>query len=132
MRTEKATKKITQSGDSLVINVTTEVKRLGLGRGDNVDIELSTDQTDKIEFLTRIVNNAIKAHDLKRTGPDTYTADYRTVQKIADSVGDCCGDYVVGLDTSEKRTYLSIFEWVGADCFQLLEITFTDPSPDHD
>lgn len=41
MRTEKATKKITQSGDSLVINVTTEVKRLGLGRGDNVDIELS-------------------------------------------------------------------------------------------
>lgn len=132
MRTEKATKKITQSGDSLVINVTTEVKRLGLGRGDNVDIELSnTDKTDKMAFLTRIINNAIKAHDLERTGPDTYIADYREVEKIADSVGDCCGDYVVGLDTSEKRTYLSIFEWVGADCFQLLEITFTDPATDH-
>lgn len=32
MRTETATKKITQSGDSLVINVTKEAHRLGLVR----------------------------------------------------------------------------------------------------
>lgn len=35
-----ATKKLTQSGDSLVINVTKEVKPLGLKRGDYVKVEL--------------------------------------------------------------------------------------------
>lgn len=34
----KATKKLTQSGGSLVINVTKEAQALGLFRGDLVDI----------------------------------------------------------------------------------------------
>lgn len=36
-----ATKKITQCGDSLVINVTKEVKPLGLRRGDYVTVEIT-------------------------------------------------------------------------------------------
>lgn len=36
----KATKKLTQSGDSLVINVTKEVKPLGLQRGDYVNVTI--------------------------------------------------------------------------------------------
>ncbi len=35
-----ATKKLTQSGDSLVINVTKEVKPLGLKRGDYVTVHI--------------------------------------------------------------------------------------------
>lgn len=42
----RATKKIGQSGDSLVVNVTKEVKQLGLKRGDSVDIELSAPADD--------------------------------------------------------------------------------------
>ena len=59
MRTEKATKKITQSGDSLVINVTKEVNRLGLGRGDDVDITLSSAMGDDLAFIVRAMTNAL-------------------------------------------------------------------------
>lgn len=36
----KATKKLTQSGDSLVINVTKEVQALDLKRGDYVEVSV--------------------------------------------------------------------------------------------
>lgn len=65
MRTEKATKTITQSGDSLVINVTKEVKRLGLGRGDDVDITLSSAMGDDLAFIVRAMTNALIAHEIE-------------------------------------------------------------------
>ena len=40
MKKTRATKKLTQSGDSLVINVTKEVKPLGLQRGDYVNVTI--------------------------------------------------------------------------------------------
>lgn len=92
MKTEKATKKITQSGDSLVINVTTEVKRLGLGRGDNVDIELSSTETDIRKYLTTVTNNAIFSRHLK-TAPAGYSATRADVERIAQSISDCIPPY---------------------------------------
>ena len=41
-----ATKKLTQCGDSLVINVTKEVKPLGLKRGDYVTVMIEPFNTD--------------------------------------------------------------------------------------
>lgn len=41
-----ATKKLTQCGDSLVINVTKEVKPLGLKRGDYVTVTIEPFNTD--------------------------------------------------------------------------------------
>lgn len=58
MRTETATKKITASGDSLVINVTKEVKRLGLDRGDDVDVTLAP-IIDDLYIMAQIMANAI-------------------------------------------------------------------------
>ena len=43
----KATKKITASGDSLVVNVTKEVKMMGLERGDFVVIDLEKPEGEK-------------------------------------------------------------------------------------
>ena len=58
MRTETATKTISASGDSLVINVTKEVKRLGLDRGDDVDVTLAP-AIDDLYIMTQIMANAI-------------------------------------------------------------------------
>ena len=44
----RATKKITASGDSLVVNVTKEVKMMGLERGDFVVIDLEKPEGEKI------------------------------------------------------------------------------------
>ena len=123
MKTEKATKVISASGDSLVINVTKEVKRLGLGRGEYVDVELSSDRDNDLEFLRRIVNNAISATGLKPTETYTYTAEYATVSRIASAVGDCCGRYDVGIDHANGRYYLCIFD----NDRMLLEVVFIDP-----
>ena len=41
-----ATKKLTQCGDSLVINVTKEIKPLGLKRGDYVTVTIEPFNTD--------------------------------------------------------------------------------------
>lgn len=38
MKTAKATKTVTRSGNSYVVNVTKEIKSLGLGPGDTVEI----------------------------------------------------------------------------------------------
>lgn len=119
MRTETATKKITQSGDSLVINVTKEVKRLGLDRGDTVDVTLSSERADTVAFLNRIITNAIKAHDLP-TVDGLYCVDYTTLHTIADSVADCCGGYDIGINQMEYRFILSVFDWDPTNTYSIL------------
>lgn len=108
MKTEKATKTIMQSGDSLVISVTKEVKRLGLGRGDEVDVTLSPALEDDILFFSQAMDNAIMSFDLKtndRTG-DVY-ARSATVDTIYNAVSVCAGpNLVVGKD--DNGTWCSI------------------------
>lgn len=58
MRTETATKTITASGDSLVINVTKEVTRLGLDRGDYVNVTLAPANHD-LDLIAEMMGNAI-------------------------------------------------------------------------
>lgn len=131
MRIEKATKKITQSGDSLVINVTKEVKRLGLDRGDTVDITLSSEQADNLAFLNRILNNAIRANDvdINRAEDGAYYADYPTVMRIVNAVADCCGGYDLTIKQSMGRYYVGVYEWddMGVSATLLIEVVFIDP-----
>lgn len=73
MRTETTTKKITASGDSLVINVTKEVKRLGLDRGDDVAVTLAH-AVDGLDLIAEMMANAItglglEAEDDGQTAP---------------------------------------------------------------
>ncbi len=137
MKTETATKKITQSGDSLVINVTKEVKRLGLDRGDVVDVTLSSEDADNLAFLNRIVNNAIQANDLTQIKDNLYYANYETVSRIACAVGDCCGNaYTVAIHQANGFLDIGVYQWVddGDRAVLLLEVDFKDPTvnPDHD
>ena len=40
------TKKVTRSGDALVINVTKEIKSLGLGQGDLIEIVIRNSEVN--------------------------------------------------------------------------------------
>ena len=111
MRTEKATKTITQSGDSLVINVTREVKRLGLGRGDNVDLELFSTDGDLKQLIKTITGHAIASRHLK-TVPAGYSATRADVERIAQSVSDClpsnCRVLVYEDDNDATALYMDV------------------------
>ena len=124
MRTEKATKKITQSGDSLVINVTKEVKRLGLGRGDDVDITLSSAMGDDLAFIVRAMTNALNGwiddieiddkgyiHGLT---PDQVDRIYMAVSTVAPSglvMGmDPTHDDYITIDVFNSDNY-PLFDW---------------------
>ena len=69
MRIETATKTITASGDSLVINVTKEVKRLGLDRGDDVAVTLAP-AIDGLDIMAEIMANAITGLGLEAEDDD--------------------------------------------------------------
>ena len=124
MRTEKATKTITQSGDSLVINVTKEVKRLGLGRGDDVDITLSSAMGDDLAFIVRAMTNALNGwidnievddngyiHGLT---PDQVNRIYMAVSTVAPSglvMGmDPTNDDYITIDVFNSDNY-PLFDW---------------------
>ena len=124
MRTEKATKTITQSGDSLVINVTKEVKRLGLGRGDDVDITLSSAMGDDLAFIVRAMTNALNGwidnievddngyiHGLT---PDQIDRIYTAVSTVAPSglvMGmDPTNDDYITIDVFNSDNY-PLFDW---------------------
>ena len=113
MRTETATKQITQSGDSLVINVTKEVKRLGLGRGDDVNITLSPALSDDLDFMVRCMSNAIIGHDLtidEITG-HIQGATVEEINRIYVSVAECSPpDIIIGMDpTNDDYTIIGAF-----------------------
>lgn len=126
MRTEKATKTITQSGDSLVINVTKEVKRLGLGRGDDVDITLSSAMGDDLAFITMAMANALNGwiDDIEIDGngyfhgltPDQVNRIYVAVSTVAP------GALIMGMDpTHDDYITIDAFNY---DNVQLLEWRF--------
>ncbi len=99
MRTETATKKITASGDSLVINVTKEVKRLGLDRGDDVAVTLAP-TVDKLDFIRQLFLNAINSEALEIDGVNPV-ATVKTIEAIYRAVGLCApSGFVIGLDNS--------------------------------
>ena len=124
MRTEKATKKITQSGDSLVINVTKEVKRLGLGRGDDVDITLSSAMGDDLAFIVRAMSNALNGYidhvEVDDNGyihgltPDQVDRIYTAVSTVAPSglvMGmDPTNDDYITIDVFNSDNY-PLFDW---------------------
>lgn len=124
MRTEKATKTITQSGDSLVINVTKEVKRLGLGRGDDVDITLSSAMGDDLAFIVRAMSNALNGHidhvEVDDNGyihgltPDQVDRIYTAVSTVAPSglvMGmDPTNDDYITIDVFNSDNY-PLFDW---------------------
>ena len=99
MRTETATKTITASGDSLVINVTKEVKRLGLDRGDDVAVTLAP-TVDKLDFIRELFINAIASEDLE-ADDGRPIATVKTIEAIYRAVGLCApSGFVIGYDHS--------------------------------
>ena len=124
MKTEKATKTITQSGDSLVINVTKEVKRLGLGRGDDVDITLSSAMGDDLAFIVRAMSNALNGYidhvEVDDNGyihgltPDQVDRIYTAVSTVAPSglvMGmDPTNDDYITIDVFNSDNY-PLFDW---------------------
>lgn len=114
MRTETATKKITQSGDSLVINVTKEAHRLGLARGDDVVVTLAP-VSDDLDFMSRCMNNIFESM------PDTLTRDengliHGATRRLADrfymSLADCSPPgYIIAMDpTPADRVLIAVFK----------------------
>ena len=122
MKTETATKQITQSGDSLVINVTKEVKRMGLTRGDNVNIILSSDKPDKDMFVNWVVDNVLSSYDLE-IDDDTgaFISDEKTPYEIADQIAPAIPldiynpainalDQMIGVKSANIE--LTVFRWI--------------------
>lgn len=134
MRTEKATKKITQSGDSLVINVTKEVKRLGLDRGDAVDITLTPAMADDLAFIVQAMANAIVSLDLDvddNTG--AIYASRSVVDTIYRAVSLCAGpSLVVGMDATHAE-YITVDVFAPDNTPLVTWVFWTNKGPeDHD
>lgn len=121
MKTQTATKQITQSGDSLVINVTKEVKRMGLTRGDNVNVILSSDKPDKDMFVNWVVDNVLSSYDLE-IDDDTgaFISDEKTPYEIADEIAPAIPDIynpaINALDqmigVKSANIELTVFRWI--------------------
>lgn len=128
MRTEKATKTITQSGDSLVINVTKEVKRLGLGRGDDVDITLSSAMGDDLAFIVRAMSNALNGYidhvEVDDNGfihgltPDQVDRIYTAVSTVAPS------GLVMGMDPTHNDYTAITIDVFNSDNYPLFDWCF--------
>jgi hypothetical protein len=131
MRTETATKKITASGDSLVINVTREVKRLGLDRGDDVAVTLAH-AIDGLDIMAEIMANAITGLGLEAEDDDdpVIIATRGDVDLIFTSVSVCAPSGLVVAHDPTRPDYdvIGIFD---KDNRPLMEYVFRI-TEDHD
>lgn len=123
MRTETATKKITQSGDSLVINVTKEVKRLGLGRGDVVEMSLTAGGPDTDIFVNWVVDNALSELDRdSETGAyfiDDPNKPYQVLDVIEHATDDRYSPCLI------NPTTLGVYRWLEDNTtVQLRQVSF--------
>lgn len=129
-KTEKATKMIKKSGDSLVINVTQEVRRLGLTRGDLVDITLTPYENDDLSFIRTVMDGALRHFDLE-VNEDTgviYGATAKDIEEILSAVAICTSseDVIFGCDpTNEGYTTVDVFAAEGG---HLMSWIFDDPT----
>lgn len=141
MRTETATKKITASGDSLVINVTKEVKRLGLDRGDDVAVTLAP-AIDGLDFIAEVMANAITGLDLEaeddgQTAP-VIIATKGQVDLIYMAVSVCApSGFVIGHDpTRPDYDTIDIFDKDNRPLmeyvFRICEPSYRKITEDHD